>query len=57
MNTTNTKENLQAIKAAMQQIKPVDRSDYFANYYSEVLARLADIERNNNSIANKILNN
>jgi hypothetical protein len=35
-----TKENLQVIFDAMAKVKPVDRSDYFNNYYQEVASRL-----------------
>lgn len=41
-NTTLTQENLQAIYTAMQVIKENDRSDYFKNYYTEVVERLLD---------------
>jgi hypothetical protein len=33
METTLTMENLLAIFQAMDRIKPIDRSDYFNNYY------------------------
>ena len=35
METTLTMENLLAIFQAMDRIKPIDRSDYFNNYYQE----------------------
>lgn len=35
-----TLENLQAIKNAMEKIKVIDRSDYFNQYYGEILDRL-----------------
>jgi hypothetical protein len=37
---TLTFENLKAIKLAMDKIKPIDQSDYFKKYYSEVVNRL-----------------
>jgi len=38
--TTLTESNLVAIKNAMEKIDLIDRSEYFANYYKEVLSRL-----------------
>jgi hypothetical protein len=35
-----TLKNLQAIKDAMEKIKEIDRSDYFNQYYGEILDRL-----------------
>jgi len=43
MNTTLTLENIQAIIEAMNKIKPIDRSEYFNNYYAEVTERRADL--------------
>lgn len=43
MNTTLTLENIQAIIQAMDKIKPIDRSEYFNNYYSEVIERRSDL--------------
>jgi hypothetical protein len=33
-------ENLLAIFQAMDRIKPIDRSEYFNNYYQELISRL-----------------
>ena len=41
-NTNLTLENLQAIYEAMLVIKENDRSDYFRNYYNEIVERIAD---------------
>jgi NurA-like 5'-3' nuclease len=41
---TNTLENLYTILKSMQEIEPVDRSEYFNNYMSEVRQRIKDIE-------------
>lgn len=35
-----TTENLLAIFEAMSKIKPIDQSEYFNNYYDEVIERL-----------------
>jgi hypothetical protein len=43
MNTTLTLENIEAIIQAMNKIKPIDRSEYFNNYYGEVIERRADL--------------
>jgi hypothetical protein len=40
METTLTMENLLAIFQAMDRIKPIDRSEYFNNYYQELISRL-----------------
>jgi hypothetical protein len=45
METTLTMENLLAIFQAMDRIKPIDRSDYFNNYYQEVVGRLQEQEK------------
>lgn len=37
---TLTTENLLAIFEAMSKIKPIDQSEYFNNYYDEVIERL-----------------
>ncbi len=42
---TLTIENLQAIFDAMSKIKPIDQSEYFRQYYAEVVRRLSDQER------------
>jgi hypothetical protein len=33
-------ENLLAIFQAMDRINPIDRSEYFNNYYQELISRL-----------------
>jgi hypothetical protein len=43
METSNTPENLQAIKRALENIKPIDQSDFYRQYYSEVLNRLEEL--------------
>lgn len=40
METTLTMENLLVIFQAMDRIKPIDRSEYFNNYYQELISRL-----------------
>ena len=45
METTLTMENLLAIFQAMDRIKPIDRSDYFNNYYREIVSRLQEQEK------------
>ena len=45
METTLTMENLLAIFQAMDRIKPIDRSDYFNNYYQELVSRLQEQEK------------
>jgi len=40
MNTTLTLENIEAIIQAMDKIKPIDRSEYFNNYYAELHYRI-----------------
>ena len=42
METSLTMENLLAIFQAMDRIKPIDRSDYFNNYYREIVSRLSE---------------
>ena len=37
---TLTTENLLAIFESMSKIKPIDRSQYFNNYYDEIIERL-----------------
>ena len=41
--TTLTLENIEAIIQAMDKIKPIDRSEYFNNYYAEVVERRSDL--------------
>ena len=45
METTLTMENLLAIFQAMDRIKPIDRSDYFNNYYQEIVSRLQNEQK------------
>lgn len=45
IGSTLTHDNLKAIKSAMDRIKPIDQSDYFKNYYQEILDRLSAIEK------------
>ena len=45
MKTTLTMENLLAIFQAMDRIKPIDRSDYFNDYYREIVSRLQEQEK------------
>ena len=42
METSLTMENLLAIFQAMDRIKPVDRSEYFNDYYREIVSRLSE---------------
>jgi hypothetical protein len=43
--TTLTLENIEAIIEAMDKIKPIDRSEYFNNYYAELKYRIYVEER------------
>ena len=54
METTLTMENLLAIFQAMDRIKPIDRSDYFNNYYQEVVSRLQDEQKMKSWIESKL---
>lgn len=45
METSNTIENLKEIKNAMDKIKPIDQSDYFRQYHSEIKERLKELKR------------
>ena len=45
METSLTMENLLAIFQAMDRIKPIDRSDYFNDYYREIVSRLSEQEK------------
>jgi hypothetical protein len=40
--TTLTLENIEAIIQAMNKITKVDRSEYFNNYYAELIERRSD---------------
>jgi hypothetical protein len=42
METTLTLENIDAIICAMNKIKLIDRSEYFNNYYAELIERRSD---------------
>ena len=44
ISDTNTLENLQAILKSMHEIAPIDRSDFFNSYMSEVEWRIKAIE-------------
>ena len=45
MKTTLTMENLLAIFQAMDRIKPIYRSEYFNDYYREIVSRLQEQEK------------
>ena len=45
METSLTMENLLAIFQAMDRIKPIDRSEYFNDYYREIVSRLSEQEK------------
>ena len=54
METSLTMENLLAIFKAMDRIKPIDRSDYFNDYYQEVVRRLQDEQKMKSWIEDKL---
>jgi|LakMenE18May11ns_1017448.scaffolds.fasta_scaffold7385277_1 hypothetical protein len=54
METTLTMENLLAIFQAMDRIKPIDRSDYFNNYYQEIVERLQNEQKMKSWIEDKL---
>jgi uncharacterized protein (DUF2236 family) len=54
MKTTLTMENLLAIFQAMDRIKPIDRSDYFNDYYREIVSRLQEQEKVNEWIESNL---
>ena len=54
METTLTMENLLAIFQAMDRIKPIDRSDYFNNYYQEIVSRLQNEQKMKSWIEDKL---
>ena len=54
METTLTMENLLAIFQAMDRIKPIDRSDYFNNYYQEIVSRLQNEKKMKSWIEDKL---
>jgi len=43
MKTSLTLENIEAIIQAMDKIKPIDRSQFFNEYYDELVKRRSDI--------------
>lgn len=45
METSNTTENLLNILMAMKKIRPIDQSEYFKQYYAEIIQRLSDQDR------------
>jgi hypothetical protein len=47
-------ENLLAIFQAMDRIKPIDRSDYFNNYYQEIVERLQNEQKMKSWIEDKL---
>ena len=49
---TNTLENLYTNLKSMNEIAPIDRSEYFNNYMSEVKQRIKDIELLNEIMGN-----
>ena len=54
METSLTIENLLAIFQSMDRIKPIDRSDYFHNYYREIVERFQNEQKMKSWIANKL---
>jgi len=54
METSLTIENLLLIFQAMDRIKPIDRSDYFNNYYQEIVSRLQDEQKMKSWIEDKL---
>ena len=54
MDTTLTMENLLAIFQAMDRIKPIDRSEYFNDYYREIVSRLSEQAKVNEWIESKV---
>ena len=54
METSLTIENLLAIFQAMDRIKPIDRSDYFNDYYQEIVSRLSEQEKVNEWIESNL---
>ena len=54
METTLTIENLLAIFQAMDRIKPIDRSEYFNNYYHEIVRRIQDEQKMKSWIEDKL---
>lgn len=54
MKTTLTVENLLAIFQALDRINPIDRSDYFNNYYQEIVSRLQDERKIQGYIENQL---
>jgi len=54
METTLTIENLLAIFQAMSRIEPIDRSEYFNNYYHEIVRRIQDEQKMKSWIEDKL---
>ena len=54
METSLTMENLLAIFQAMDRIKPADRSDYFNDYYREIVERLQNEQKMKSWIEDKL---
>jgi len=54
METTLTMENLLAIFQAMARIEPIDRSEYFNNYYHEIVRRIQDEQKMKRWIEDKL---
>ena len=54
METTLTMENLLAIFQAMARIEPIDRSEYFNNYYHEIVRRIQDEKKMKRWIEDKL---
>jgi hypothetical protein len=51
METTLTKQNLQGILFAMMQIKEIDQSQCFKNYYNEVIERIERLDMDEQVLA------
>ena len=49
-----TTENLLDILKAMQKIKPIDQSQYFENYMSEIIDRLKQNEKSKTWIESQL---
>ena len=53
MSETITLENLRRIFNSMNEIKEIDRSDYFQSYYQEVVLRIYLINALNKLVQNE----
>jgi len=51
-----TTDNLLDILKAMQKIKPIDKSQYFENYMSEIMQRLKENEKSKAWIETQLSN-